>query len=91
MTSRQKRFRKKQAENVRKLLKGYVGCPKCKEYVEPTEVFESIWIATGGVACEKCRDKIEVEFIRMMTKDFDAHSKTMVKARTTKIYGKTLK
>ena len=57
MTSRQKRFRKKQAEEVRKALAGYPKCEDCGNYFEPwtddMDIFKGLCASCWGVKMDK--------------------------------------
>ena len=71
MTSRQKRFQEKKAEEVRYALKGFVKCPECKKYSDPNKMEESFWIPTKDPMCKDCLDKHEVQFVRDIQKEMD--------------------
>ncbi len=91
MTSRQKRAQKKKAEEVQYALKGYVKCPECKGFTDLNKMAESFWHPHKKPMCLDCRNRIEVEFIREISKEMDKDAKTGVEERLKAIYKDTRK
>ncbi|MCK5612295.1 hypothetical protein KAR91_61050 [Candidatus Pacearchaeota archaeon] len=90
MTSRQKRFRKQQAEEVKLALTGHVRCPRCEKFAKD-ELRVSFWVPTAPAMCLACRNDSEIEFIESVTKDMGKEVRFATKARTKMIYGKSRK
>lgn len=90
MTSREKKFQRKQAEEVKLALTGHVRCPRCKKFTKD-ELEESFWMANSPTMCLACRNYTEIEFIESVTRDMGKAASVAMKSRAEMIFGKKRK
>ncbi|MCK5603974.1 hypothetical protein KAR91_18955 [Candidatus Pacearchaeota archaeon] len=87
MTSRQKRFQREQAEEVKLVLTGHVRCPRCKKLTKKDELKTSFWDPSSPPVCLACRNDLEIEFIESVSKDMAGDVKNGISTITKAIFG----
>ena len=88
MTSRQKRFQREQAEEVKMALTGHPRCPRCRKFAKKDGLKTSFWDTSSPPVCLACRNDLEIEFIETVSKDMEEGARAGVSTQTKAIFGK---